>query len=231
MNAIKYDEYVPCLYRTHKDLADRLDGTICRYKGEPVYISVDDDTLNLWKVSGLSLQSGLGECFASVSAEDPDLDISAIEACYLNVKFHDALVKRGYPPTTKVYYLTRNTVKNWKQGLSLSHCIFMNLDGKQVTQYNLPSALGYNLSPIHDAVVGNYPSYATAMNILSDGESEMGLAISRDIALFKTKVGVVFVYYRTDAVGWIQPGTNKLNLVDGDLGWVASRYLSSLDIG
>lgn len=231
MNALKYDEYVPCLYKTHKDLADRLDGTICRYKGEPVYVSVEDEMLNLHKVIGLSFQHGFMESLAKIGPEDPDFDISAIEACYLNVNFHESLLKRGYPHTTRTTYLTRNTVKSWKQGLSLNGAIFLGIDGKP-TEYNFSSALGYDLTPIYDAVIGNYPSYDLAMAYLSSSrEPEAWMAISRDVALFKTKVGVVFVYYRTDAVGWIQPGTNKLNLVDGDLGWVASRYLSGLYIG
>jgi hypothetical protein len=203
---------MPNKYVTSHDLNQRLNKTLCRYDGKPVYVLYNGDTqLCLYDVV-----HGTKKLLHEIEPEDPKFDISIMELGYFN---YEGKYGKG------ARYAIKHPTKQWKA--ALSGCSWVDIQGNKV-QYND----GFHNQGFYDALVGVFPAPQEALQtILSEEKDEV--AISQEVAFGRTPVGVVFIYFRTKPVGWIAPGESKVNVVDHGYSWVVERLLnrSGLTLG
>lgn len=229
--ALAYDESfmsVPCLYRTQKDLLDRLEGVVLKYDGVPYYTTImPPNMLNLYDLTDRKVTSPK----LTVNADDPKLDISIPECRYVNFKYDEKEVARGYPSGKIVVYVTRDPNKMWKQGFCLSYSKFHAIDGPNKNGLFDAAYIGRSKG-MYDSLMNDFPTVESVLSEFKDVPAGQAydVAVSKDVAFRRSEVGVVFVYYRTDMVGWMAPGTTKINVVESDLGWVVERHLKRLSL-
>lgn len=195
-------------YTLASDLADRLDHCYFMYKEQPVLCTVRDhgETLKLWDVTG-------NEVIADkVSPSDPDLDIASIELGYVQSSPYSG---------NRVAYLSRWPEKRYKQGVCSNNVKVNRIDGTPAGGFQVlgTKEFGRMLADDYDDILGR-------LSDLEVGE----YAISKDIAIKKTNVGVVFVYYKMDEVGWIPPKEQGISIIDREWSWVIERMLRSSGI-
>ncbi len=226
MTALRaYEERMPCNYRLLKDLQDRLDGTICRYDGKAVYITVESQ-------AAIKLLDPVErrKLIKVVPPDDPLLDISANECGYFNYKPDPRYAERSgrSPAENTVFYMSRNTSKKYKQGLYYSYITSLHIDGRLNHEYS-NDGLVFSQGMI-DQIEGVYPTPKTVLEIFEkeyQGKTAE-YAVSPDVALRKESVGVIFVYYRMTQMGWIAPGTTNIVVTDHELKWVVERHMTRL---
>lgn len=196
------------------DLGQKLHDTVCRYKGQPVWIKVRDGEIHGYELPGA------GKLIGRIMKDDVDFDISNVPLGYVNS------ANRG----EKVYYLTRIPVRRTKQGLSNQNLKLNSLpklpfNGKLAGATSILISNGFV-----DMVNNSYPQLEDAMKLLRKNLVEHGIegqiAIRRDIALSIDKAGIVFVYYKNDYIGWIQPDKFIVHVISNGVSWIVSKYLS-----
>lgn len=195
-----YQEVMLNEYTTASDLQSRLDRTICRYEGTPVYVRANGNMLALYEVVQYN------KLVKEIVADDPKFDISIMEIGYFN---HSG---KG------VAYATKLPTKQWKAALySVS---ISDIGGQKMSIGSTPQ----HDQGFYDALVNSFPSTQESLEKVTSGEVKE-VAISQSVAFGTTPVGVVFVYYKTKSVGWIAPGEKKVNIVNHDYTWVIERLL------
>ncbi len=234
---MKITEHMPCKYNTEKDLYDRLNGTLCRYKGKIVVVLVEG--------LQVSIRDPLNNKFLKyILPNDPDFDLSSPEMGYMNL-----ILPEGKNPKLRVFYAERTPRRQYRQGLCANNIGFGTLDGSairevmaQVPGFPESSWIGYPgfIQMLED----DYPTLDEAFYILDVGYTTAKMsdpktlefvdtkvevtvmAISKDTAIQKTDSGVYQVWYKCDNVGWMAPGTRTVNVKSSDIGWIVSKYLS-----
>jgi hypothetical protein len=202
LKKVQYDEFVPCLYDTERDLIDRLHETCVRRKGDPTpykFHYINNKKCNLY-----DLQTG-----DETTVPLDEVDISSIELGYMNYK-----LPGGKPA---VVYLSRDVRKQYRQGLCSNNVLTFPREFSQ--NYHFFSQKGFI-----DMCRGEYPSYEEAIaELKKDIEGER--AISIDVKIKREYSGVVMVYYRLKNVGWMAPESKKVNLMNVPLDWAVRRAL------
>lgn len=206
-------------YNSHKDLSDRLDGTICRYKNEPVFVRVESArSLALFELSTMSYS---GEIVANIRPNDPEFDISSPELGYFNnTRYNPKLQTHDF---VDVRYMIRNPVRRYKQGLN-DHCV----SGYRINGVEIGSSGALYTKGFKESLMDEFPSVSQAMAMLDDG-SRQEVAVSQAIALTRISSGLTLVYIRMANVGWILPGKTDVMLKQTDYTWVYERILSAVD--
>lgn len=96
-----------------------------------------------------------------------------------------------------------------------------NLSGKECS---------FNNKGFKDMIQGVYPSLEEALKLLPSKGRNHEIAISNNIALvWKEKLRLTYVYYKTEEHGFIVDGTRKVIVPKDEFGWVISHYLSGFD--
>lgn len=197
-----FAEEMPCLYETLKDLADRLDSTICRYEGKVVYVRVmieDDET------PSVRLFSWPDENFIkTIEPSDPKFDISMIDMGYMNYIYNGE---------NHVLYPYRTTGKKYKQGTSTGYCYVKNIDG-EASQFGSHSLQSQGFV---DMVDRRYPPIS-ALSLHKE------LALSRDVAVRLDSLGVREFFWRTMKVAVQVPG-QKLHRLDTEFSSLVDKVL------
>lgn len=203
-----------CLWRSDKDLMDRLGGTHIKYRGEIVYAEFghypDPETKK--EVSGLILFDplGSGKTIAMISPDDPDLDVSSFELGYVNTESE----RRDVKPD--VIYLTRSPQKQWKQGFMPQRIRANAVDGSKYTSsWSIPS--------IFSSLCGDYPSYELYKDLRARKDPPDKIALSRQVAVKTELSGVTLVYIDCKNVAYISG--QKVVLKDDNLKWIYERVL------
>lgn len=191
-----------------RDWEQRLNSTICRYKGQPVYVSVDDGELYISK--------GAGSRYYRIPYDDSDLDISTPPLGYVN--FKDKETEKNV-----VLYCTRSTGRRYKQGLCKNSLVVYGIDRKKS---RISGNLIFKSSNLFETINGNFPSLT---EILRKQEDDTATAVSRNVALCRNKIGVTSVYYKTEMVGWIAPDSDIVHVPTSSKAEIVSRFLSPLD--
>lgn len=198
------------------DLGQKLHETICRYKGHPVWVKIrEGQEIHLYKTNDVQQR------WAIISKDDADFDISNVPLGYINGS-----------QEKRVYYLTRVPVRRTKQGLSSQNLRIHNLPGFN-DALRKPTYNQIMFSPgFADMVLGKYPPLETVMKELRTNLKNKGdfgqMAVSREIALSIDKVGLIFVYYKNEYIGWIQPDKFTVHVHSDGVAWVVSKYLSHI---
>lgn len=192
---------------SERDISQRLDATVCRYRGHPYYVRYRDRNL----LTLYTLDSGGKKEYLSIHPNDEDFDISTVPLGYMQ-----------FDPNT-VVYLSRKPSRMWKQGLSP--------DGLQIVFHNANIVRYANVtmlcSAFQNMVLDVYPSLNEALSELRRSEKDKEIAISRDIALkININLKLIYVYYKTEEVGWIVPDTNIVMVPSSEMAWIVSKHLN-----
>lgn len=203
-----------CNIHTAKDLAQKLGETVCRYKGIPYWIAVDEDRRGLPTIHLRNLVTGGNE--GTIKYDNPEFDISSIPLGYCQSDAH-----------CRVVYCIRLPLRRVRQGVCSSHLRVQAIQGN-------PWAQGATLlrsQGFYNLVVGNYISLDVGMDTLrkklqEDKEFIGEIAISRKIALSINSLGIINVYYKQELVGWIEPSKFVVHIPTSDKATIISKYLS-----
>lgn len=195
-----------------RDLAQKLDATVCRYKKDPVYVRVDGRSLILYKLPDTSTR------YQIIRSTDPEFDVAGVPLGYML-----------YSQNQTVYYLSRLPARRVKQGLDARTVRIRNIAGSTNVGVNAQSLL-FSQGFV-DLINNKFLPLSDALKMLrgkfkSNSESTYEVPIRRDIALGIDKQGIIKVFYKTDYVGWIAPDQHTVNVKTDDFSWVVSRYLS-----
>lgn len=193
------------------DLSLKLHDSICRYKGEPVYIRVDRAGLYLYKLTNTSTQ------FAIIKPNDPDFDISSVPLGYVQAK-------------NEVVYLTRIPVRKTKQGLDIRSIRVRKLVDNAAYSKSSNTAYVFQQGFI-DMVTGKAPELKDSLKELrgkyaKDEKCNAQVVVSRNIAMWINEMGIINIHYKGDFVGWVQPNGDVVHVPSTGKGWVVSKYLS-----
>lgn len=201
----------------------RFNGTIICYKKIPYYVSMDGNTMRLYKLETInSNYTGMKAAAINVNPYDDDVDISSIPLGYVNL-----------PAIRSVVYLMRRPVRRFRQGISEETVTFGWLPDHVTSKQ--PERVYYRTRDIlytaefENAVLEQYPTLDEAFETLKGWakEDDRGeVALSRDVALSINKVGIINVYYKNELVGWIASGKKVVNVPSNEMGWIISLYLS-----
>lgn len=194
------------------DLNQRLNGTICRYRGVPVRVICEGgSTLSLWGISE-------GQHVANIKADDAEFDISGIPLGFVQVS-----------PTT-VVYVSRKAARIWKQGVTMESLSFKYLSrpSELEPRFNILS------KAFEDSVMDRFPSLQEAKEQLrvvpKDDRPTVDVAISRDVALsYVREMELTHVFYKEEKVGFMIKQDNTVITPSRDYGWVISKNLSFFD--
>lgn len=204
----RFNEYMPCKYTSLKDLQDRLDGTICRFEGRPVYVMVHSEKkLRLYDIP---FQNQL---IAEINPNDRRFDISMLRLGYANVC--NSYTERK----NHVLYFTRNPSKKYKQGTCASYIICKEIDGKRSDRYSGSMIMSQGFV---DSVNDVYPS------IEQIDEHGGSIALSMDIACMKDDLGILSFFYRGQKVAARVPDSDRLVMYKGDYPWVVEKLIGGL---
>lgn len=194
-----------------KDVQLKLNETICRYKGEPVWVRADGLTLFLAHVYNR------GNPFTTIKSNDPEFDIAGPPLGYL--QYGD-----------KVFYLTRSAIRRTRQGLDHRAILIRELEFKADKPKRDNGSLIFSQG-FHDMVINKYPNLKDALVSIREKHRKnekcfAEVAVSRNIALGINELGVINVYYKSDHVGWMQPNKDVVHVTSSDKAWIISKYLS-----
>lgn len=202
---MRFVESMPCLYETYKDLSDRLDGTICRYEGNVVFVRVsmaDDDEER--PVVYLYDWPQTDKMIKEIEPNDPAFDISLIDLGYMNYICGNKNV---------VLYPYRSSSKKYKQGTSTGNCFTKNIDGTP-SDYGSHSMQSQGFV---DMVNRKYPPLAAL-------ELHKELALSRDVAVRVDSLGVREFYWRLMKIAVQVPG-QKIHRLDTEFSSLVDKIL------
>jgi len=193
---------------SERDIPQRLDHTICRFKGFPYYVrSNGGKLLFLYRLNNTK-----GVQDHEISADDALFDVSTPPLGYCQAS------------SGRVLYVTRRPNRIYKQGLSSDAVAARGLRGES-------PGIQIRTKEFENMIVGVYPSLeATLKEFPKHKEEDWETAISRDIALkWRHKLEIIQVYYKNDDVGFMLNGTNTVIVPNSGMGWIVSRYLSQLN--
>lgn len=217
-----FDRRMKCSWDTNNDIQSRLHGTICQYKGQPVFVGTG-------KAAGLITLSHpvTGNPIVDINYDDEDFDVSSIEVGYINVLL-DQKAKQKFNEKNIVSYASREPHKKWRQGINSAIVSFVSIDGRNVKigQYapnGILSSQGF-----YDSICNEFPDVDKALQLLQKGV-ETQLAISKDVALQQLPSEVVLVFYKTQNVGYMAPMSKTVIVPNNEKGWIVSRYLQQFD--
>lgn len=193
-----------------KDLSQRLDSTICRYEGIPVFVRyAGRNALSLYTVDQPNKKA-----IKEIAADDPLFDISAVPLGYVQYS------------ARQVAHLSRRANRIYKQGLS-ADVVNCDLLVRTGTEPIIGTSSVLYSKAFEESVLGMFTGLDDAIRQLRDGDVTAAKAISRDVALkFNQELKMIVVYYKGSEVGWIPPGTREVIVPSTDKGWVVSRFLS-----
>lgn len=199
-------------YSTPADIQNRLADTFLRYDGVPVYCSGLSDTqkkIVLWKLPVPNRRTA--DNLIEVPFNDEKLDISSIELGYAN--------SDPTKSTNSVAYVYRAPKKSpYKQGVCFQTTLFDGIDGRRGS-FNF-NAQSQNWA---DFLSGVYPKdWASVLN--EAGE----VAVSREVAVKRDKLGLTFFYVRGEQIGYSTPKSDVLNIVDRASSYAVERLVRTV---
>lgn len=188
-----------------RDLSQRLDQTVCRYKGFPYYVRYHDiGVLALYSLTNRS------KIIHRISPDDIDFDVSSLPLGYYQQS------------DNSVIYCSRKPQRLYKQGITVDGLAYARLPGS----INLGIGINIFCQGFVDMVTEKYPPLEVALEHLRRTEGNSEICISRDIALkWNYNLRIIVVHYKNEEAGWIPDGAKKVIVPTKEQGWVISNYL------
>lgn len=156
----------------------RLRDSIIRLRGNGFHVeSVSDD----WYIRGMDLISREG---FYLPLEGEPWNFSPVPCGWVNGRH-------------KIIFVERMPVRKWKQGLHKDNI------------KTIPDEISKNIiftSMFGQTIANLYPGFEECFNAVQTKERE-GQAFSRDYAIFRSRLGIPFLVFRGDRVGWFEQNT------------------------
>ena len=197
-----------------RDLAQKLDQSICRYDKLPVYCRVmQKGVIHLYPLDNLN------EYVHVIKPNDEKFDISGIPLGCI----------QGRRESNRVFYLSRVPWRRTKQGLQYPSLVIRKL-GETNPLRTDPASIVFSTNFIN-MVMGNYPTLKDAIDTIRqqhkrNPEDIHQIAISIDIALSINAMGIIYVYFKNQFVGWMAPDTMTVIVPHSDKALIVSKFLS-----
>lgn len=193
------------------DVRMRLHKTVCMYKGEPVYVNVDDigqdhkvRVCPLAAVANASIDK-----YKLVDYREDAFDYRFIELGYFNYK-------------NDCWFLSRNPERKNHQGLRYD-CI--SASPNDLSEYH--SYIQWFFSPsMHDTIMGKYPKLSEALDKLRH-EDAKGVAVHRDFAVKWIDNNNIGMFYRDQLISIKDDVTDKFNLIPKRATSYIQRFLEA----
>lgn len=195
------------------DLVARLDHSINRYRGAPVFTRVASrKVLNLYKPSNIG-----GEPIAKISPWDDDFDIESIPLGY-------------FPLEGKIFYVSRTPSRRYVQGVSEKSCTYEEIPGSLIKgrQPYVVRAI-FQSTAFEEIVSGKVFDVDQVLAELNRTPGYAEGCLNRDVALAKNELGVVSVFYKNTLVGWMKPNTKVVHVDNQEMGWIISMYINQFN--
>lgn len=220
---LAYDQFMPNMYTYPKDLQDRLDGTVIRYKSKPFYCrtKVAPDGAMVLYLYGMSDMKRITPALI-IKPDDPELDISIIESMYVNYKHSSG----AFEIPQRACWLTRNTSKHFKSGTYCGYSTINTVDGKRSPDF-VADTIVFS-KEFEFALEGKYPEVSQQLELMKGMKRhEYEVAVGQRVALKRESIGLIKVYIDTKIVGWLD-GQDKVIVTNDDRRWVIIRMLNPL---
>lgn len=206
----EYPEYMPNTFQSQKDLYDRLNETICRYRSEPVFVAFDTaNSLYLYSPDRSTI-------IKQIRPDDPDLDISSIELGYINIPDAHGV--------NRVYYTKRKVTKSpYKQGLHKGNIIIEDILGTLHGNVIRGTCPLYS-NTIQALVKNDYPKFT---DVFKTGYEDVEVAVSKELAFKGSRTGLKLVFHRGKNVGYMHRETDLVFVHEGELKFITEKVLRS----
>lgn len=198
-----------------RDLAQKLDQSICRYDKVPVYCRIrEKGVIHLYHLDNTN------EVAYVIKPNDEKFDVSGLPLGFI----------QGRRNPNKVYYLSRVPWRRTKQGLQYTALVARRLgDIDPVKGFDITTLI-FSTNFVN-MVLGNYPSLKVGIGQLRNQhkttpEEVHQIAISIDIALSINAMGIIYVYFKNTFVGWMAPDTMTVIVPHSDKALIVSKFLS-----
>lgn len=195
-----------------KDLSQRLDHSICRYKGDPVYIRYAG-TGTLFGYD-LTNKADSGNPKYKIDANDPNFDISTIPMGYFQAS------------KNTVMYVSRKPGRIYKQGVNSDSlvCISLNKAGNREWDGSIYTAA------FRDMILDKYPPLHASIKRMRVSTNRLEIAVTRDIAIeWVPELLIIQVYFKNELIGFLPQDTMTVIIPSTEKAWVMTKYLSELD--
>lgn len=198
MTTSKLNKYVSP-YFTNGELVTRLNHTVVRYKGRPVYVRVGGSDMPAdFPPQMLSCVDLVNKEEYEVHPGDPSLDTAMYRVGYVNTN-------RG------PVYLCRGSNRQYQQGLMTRSVTVRTVMGDVVAADNFIENKDLGL-----AILGDYPSWEKVhKKVVTPPEKWPGQAWCRDFAIAPIK-GITVVYGKGASLGVYKEGKLTLRTMVAD---------------
>ena len=226
--ALKYEQFMPNKYEIAKDLSDRLDGTIVRYRGVPYSCKAKMpdglvSNLELYRLGGSKSPSKIIPEH-TIKPDDPDLDISMLESMYFNYPYTD-----NNTGITKniVVWTSSSSSKTYKSGTYPQFIHASCIDGS--SDLVIPGECVFWSDLATDCIMGKYPDLDKVLSSWSQIKREQAeVAVDQRVALRRESIGLIKLYVDAFMVGWIDPETGQTKITNDDRRWAVQRILEPI---
>ena len=199
-----------------QDVSQRLNKGVIFYKEEPYFVnSVYDSGQSLVLLPLKNLKSK----GSRVATNDTNIDVSSKELGYINFN-------------AEAVYVRRIPLRRYKQSISPEA-----LEGYIPSRNNSSKYRGSMRNLVisaagHSMFVGSYPKIDNALKSIASGVVR-SIAISRNVALSINQMGIVYIYYKTDQVGYLDVANSKVLVPSDEFAYIISKHLSQfgMEIG
>lgn len=192
-----------------RDLAQRLDNTICLYRQVPYLVRIDGPQVQLRDIP-------TSKIVEIIKSDDPDFDISTIPLGYVQ-----------WGP--QVVYLGRRPARIWKQAFSAENMSVKSIGGDDAAFRDANRPFTLRSREFLNMIRNDYPVLDQVLEDFRLRKEAKEIAISRDIAVqYNSNLHITYVYYKTQQVGFILPNTRRVIVPSTDFGWIVSKYLNGL---
>lgn len=196
------------------DHAQRLEGSIVRYKGWPCILHINVPRVPPNGEAGgnpgdfrlVPLYKGSPFAEVVINPHDPGLDISTVPLGY-------------FQAGQSALWIQRNPVRRYRQGVCYTNSYVYPIGkNRDNTDFEYVFCSGFE-----DMVLGKKKTLEEAISLLTN-EKYHSVAISKDLAIYR-KDNIFSLLFKKEDVGWIVPGTKVIKVPSESTAWVISRYL------
>lgn len=176
------------------DLRQKLNGTICRYKGEPYYIENNGEQDVIWLQS---ITEKKHDPFL-ISPDDRDFDYSSPPLGFANHK-------------DRCTFVGRLPARRSVQGINESNLLHYDLEGKEVGPIK-----GFFLSQgMYDCIMGKFEPFETVLRrfLRKDPDKAYSQAFARHFALCKRETPEILLYHRLQQIGHYDRTESRFSLI------------------
>ncbi len=177
-------------YYTQEDVHMRLHNSICKYKGEPVFIFVNlRDPVNTIYLSTLQ---GAKEVMRNlkIMTTDPDFVHRSLELGYVNYG------QGGYRPGN-AYYYARIPQRRQIQGISANNVTVLDAHGPSFGEI-------MGSTYVRNMLTNSYPTYADAIKQVEEGDVK-GVAFHRHACVRRVDGHNISLFFKERGVALWNP--------------------------